>query len=424
MHVSPLRRMFLALSWLPIIASACWSQDEQGKKLDEFLSQGKLQEAHEFFSAAVLKDQTDHHSQVALGVTQFLQSIESLGRANYRFGLLNQHLRNLPLARMPVPVNPKPDRISYEALRQIVSDFGDQIATAEKSLAAAKTGSIQFSLYLGRVRLDLNGDGQHDDDETLWRIFAAVNSGVEAEQGEGFSVGVDSADVHWLRGYCHFLMAFCDVVLAYDEHALFERCGQLLFPNVESPFLAANEVPQEQGEFAPAMALDGIAAIHLINFPLIDKDRMASAHRHLLAMIEQSRQCWERAQNEMDDDREWIPNDKQTGVLQIRVSREMISGWHGVLDELESILEGKTLVPYWRKYVTSIFRQPDFPAEGTGINLKQVFLEPRDFDLVLTIQGTNVEPYLAEGRLSTPESWTELTRVFGGQFFGFAVWFN
>jgi hypothetical protein len=305
-------------------------------------------------------------------------------------------------------------------LRAVLTDFSQRLASAEQSLASAKTGSIHFPLHLGRVRLDLNGDKELVDDETLWRIFAAINSAVEPEQGENFAIGVDSADVHWLRGYCHFLMAFCDVVLAYDERELFERCGQLLFANIESPFLAA----QESDEMDATLFLDAIAAIHLINFRLVEKDRMASAHAHLLAMIEQSRQCWERAENEMDDDREWIPNDRQTGVLEVRVSREMITGWHKVLDELEGILQGEVLIPYWRKYYEGIFRQPEFPTEGTGINLKKVFLEPRDFDLVLTIQGTNVEPYLAEGRLSTPESWTELTRVFGGQFFGFAIWFN
>ena len=46
---------------------------------------------------------------------------------------------------------------------------------------------------------------------------------------------------------------------------------------------------------------------------------------------------------------------------------------------------------------------------------------PTDFDLVLTLQGSHVQPYLEEGELSTPEAWDELTQVFQGQFFGFAI---
>lgn len=397
---------------------------DHGKKLDELLSQGKLADAQKYFEQVAAKDAADGEARVALGLTQFLQAIEGLAQDNFRFGLLNQHARNLPLARMPVPLNDDPEQISYEKLRGVVERFAARLALAESSLAEAKTAAIQIPLYIGRVRLDLDGNQAYSEDETLWKVFAAINSGVEPKQGEEFFIGVDSADVHWLRGYCHFLMAFCDVALAYDERPLFERCAQLLFPNVDSPFRVAQEGAKDPEDFPPTMFLDGIAAIHLVNFKLIDKARMASAHAHLVSMIEQSRLSWERAENEMDDDHEWIPNDRQTGVLQVRVSRDVITGWHKVLAELDAILQGKKLVPYWRMYFTSVFRTPEFPDTGTGINLQKVFLEPRDFDLVLTIQGTNVEPYLEEGSLSTPEAWTEMTRVFGGQFFGFAIWFN
>jgi hypothetical protein len=35
-----------------------------------------------------------------------------------------------------------------------------------------------------------------------------------------------------------------------------------------------------------------------------------------------------------------------------------------------------------------------------------------------------VKQYLQEGELSDAATWAELTRVFRGDFFGFAVWFN
>ena len=66
----------------------------------------------------------------------------------------------------------------------------------------------------------------------------------------------------------------------------------------------------------------------------------------------------------------------------------------------------------------------EIPEQGRGLNLKKFFLEPREFDLILTIQGTHLEPYLEDGPLSTPSAWARLTGVFRGQFFGFAVWFN
>jgi hypothetical protein len=409
--------LFAAIGYLALVST---SRADHGQKLDEFLREGQLQKAHAYFVDVVQKSPDDHVARTAQGLVEFLSAVESLGQANFRYGVLSQHAAAIPLARLPVPLNPEPEIVSYAQVRQVIAEFQQGVLAAEKTLSEVQTGSIQIPLYLGRAKLDLNGDAVLADDETLWRIFAQINRGVEPDQGEEFYISVDGADVHWLRGYCHFLAAICDAVLAYDEQALFERCGQFLFPKIDSPFRVASD----GGQGDVAMILDAVAAIHLARFPLEDPQRLASAHGHLLAMIQQSRQCWERANGEMDDDHEWIPNPNQTGVLAIRVPREMVDGWQLVLDELQAILEGKKLIPYWRLYQRDLFGNDEIPEAGTGINLKRVFLEPTDFDLVLTIQGSQVEPYLEEGLLSTPQSWEELVRVFRGQFFGFAIWFN
>ena len=55
---------------------------------------------------------------------------------------------------------------------------------------------------------------------------------------------------------------------------------------------------------------------------------------------------------------------------------------------------------------------------------RRVFTEPREFDLILWIQGTAAAPYLERGERTTPEVWDRLRRVFGGEFIGFALWFN
>ncbi len=418
-------------TWLSFVLSlvlalaAPVGADDHAKQLDALLSAGQLATAHEHFAQVVKNSGDDQVARTAVGLIEFLQAIEFLGQANYRYGLIQRHAQNLPLARLPVPENPNPQALSYDQLRDVLGGFESRLAAAAKSLSQVETQSIKLPLYLGRVRLDLNGDGKASDEETLWRIFAAVNNAVEQNQGEEFYVAVDGADVHWLRGYCHFLMAICDAILAYDERELFERCGQLLFPRIESPYRVARQASPEGNEiFEPRTIMDLVAAIHLMRFPLVEREHLAASHGHLLAMIEQSRLCWQRASAETDDDQEWIPNANQTGVLQVRVTGEVITGWHKVLDELEAILEGRKLIPYWREYMQGLFGPVQFPARGVGINLKKVFLEPTDFDLVLTIQGSQMEPYLEEGDLSTPEAWDELTQVFRGQFFGFAIWFN
>jgi hypothetical protein len=158
---------------------------------------------------------------------------------------------------------------------------------------------------------------------------------------------------------------------------------------------------------------DFIAAIHEWHFDVVEPARTASALRHLEEVLRISRLSWKAIEAETDDDREWIPNPKQSGVIPgLAVSGEMIAGWHEFLDEADAILAGRRLVPHWRL------------AEGRGINLRRVFLEPKKMDLVRWLQGAAIVPYVERGECTDPETWRRIQRSFRGQFIGFAIWFN
>jgi hypothetical protein len=130
-------------------------------------------------------------------------------------------------------------------------------------------------------------------------------------------------------------------------------------------------------------------------------------------MVQASRRMWKFALAERDADREWIPNPHQTGVIpNIQVSQEQLDRWMEFLDEVDALLEGRKLLPFWRN------------AGGKGVNLKRVFTEPRRFDLVLWVQGTAATPYLEDGTVTRQEFWERLQRTFGGNFIGFAIWWN
>jgi len=140
---------------------------------------------------------------------------------------------------------------------------------------------------------------------------------------------------------------------------------------------------------------------------------MESALKHLEAMVTLSRESWKFYLAETDDDHEWIPNPKQNTVMPGgKVTDEMVKGWLSFLEEAETILAGQKLVPLWRG------------ADQKGVNLRRVFTEPRELDLIFWFQGTAAVPYLEEGPITQPEIWTRLLRVFRGEFIGFAIWFN
>jgi hypothetical protein len=245
-------------------------------------------------------------------------------------------------------------------------------------------------------------------------MYARLNrrAGVTEETAQKLVIAFDKGDVHWLRGYCHLLAAFCDTILAYDMKELFESTGHVFFPEIESPHAHLRWQTDERRDWTFEIA-DAVAAIHLCRFEVREPHRLKSAHTHLIAVVDQSRLSWKAIQAEADDEFEWVPNARQTGVIPgVRVTQEMIDGWHEFLDEFAAILNGEKLLPHWRV------------MDGRGVNLKRVFAEPRTFDLVLWAQGSAATPYLEKGELTQPETWMRLNRVFRGEFIGFAIWFN
>ena len=371
-----------------------------------------------------LKDQLkqnpkDDEARYGLGTIQFVRSFENLSQATFRLhprGLAEQ----LPILRVGGEKNDLPETVTYAKARALFENFASDLARAEATLAEIRDEKVKLPIHLGRIRLDLNGDGHATDEELLWKLYERVNfsaRNIPEKDREELVVAFDRGDVAWFRGYCHLLMSFCDIVLAYDESELFKRVGHALFEKTDTPYTFLTEHKHHEGggfifwDFEEIA--DIIASIHLINFPLHNRDHLKSAHGHLKQVVALSRETWKYIEAETDDDHEWIPNPNQhSAIAGLRVTKEMIAGWKEFLDEADDLLDGRKLLIFWRG------------TTARGVNLKKVFLEPRDFDLVLWIQGTQAAPYLEAGQLTRPETWQRFDRIFRGEFIGFAMWFN
>ena len=306
----------------------------------------------------------------------------------------------------------------YADVRAGLQLWVDDLTEAEATLAKIKDDGVKMPLHFGQIRLDFDGDGTASDDEVLWKVYARLNAAAgrqaTAEDARAFVVTFDRGDAAWLRGYCHLLMALTEATLAYDGKRLFDRCGHLVFPKTDSQFDKMLRAGKREANFDYREIMDLIAAIHLLNFPLAEPKRMPAALEHMKAVIALSRESWKSYLAETDNDHEWVPNPKQDTVMPGgKVTPEMVDGWMKFLGEADDLLAGKKLVPFWRG---------DEP--GKGLNLRKVFSEPRDFDLVLWAQGTAAFPYLEDGPVTDAETWRRFQRVFQGEFIGFAFWFN
>ena len=146
-------------------------------------------------------------------------------------------------------------------------------------------------------------------------------------------------------------MGLCNFLLAHDFHTTYDATFHRFFPRSETPLARALSQPlpaDSMGHMLPDSEIlaDVIGFIHTINWPVIEPERMRAARQHLKSMLAASRRSWSLILAETDDDREWLPNPRQTNVaLGQRVQQRQIDAWIAALDEADAILDGRTLVP-------------------------------------------------------------------------------
>ena len=397
----------------------------------------------------------------ALGTAQTLAAVEALGRDLHALGPRTDLVGFLPMLRLPVPPNDNPPRVTADDVGRVIESFAGALDEARATLEAID-GPVNVPVRVGSIGFDFDGDGQSGererllsilreldmvsvlarverppypeelrgelDDEERERLMREYRLAVQqAEEEAGrrteelrrneaeLTVDFDDADVQWLIAYTHLLGGFADAMLAHDPTRWFEHCGHLMFQNAEQPFdflgprtpdLDANTI----GDFA--------AALHLARFPVRDAERLAGAREHWLAAARGSREMFRLAREETDDRREWIPNGGQSAAFpNVEVTPEIIDAWLLFVDDVEGVLEGERLIPFWRSTADR--------RASRGVNLRRVFEEQRELDAILWLQGTAAAPYLEEGKpVMTAESFERLQDVTNGNFFTFAAWFN
>lgn len=412
-------RFLGAVGFLVCFTSCFVAYSAERPDIASALDSGQLKQAQESLSKFVAANPKDDLARFELGAVEFFAAIEGLAQDSFRYGL-QPNFGAVPFLRTPIKPNRQPEAISYDAARQMIDRFIQRLEHAEQTLSSIEDKDLKWELDITKVRLDMNGDGQADKDESLWKVFNefARNRRFDGSDSQAtpdsFKIGLDSGDAHWLRGYCHLLAALGDFVLAYDEQRLFDRTAQLFFANPQTKYAAI--LTRHGADTRPVnetTIMDAVAFVHLMDFSVREPDRLAHSREHLLGMVSASRQSWELIEAETDNDHEWIPGPNQASVVEgVAINKERLAAWRKFLSEAEDVLNGKKLIPFWRG------------SSGKGLNLRRAFTEPKHFDLVLWVQGSDAVPYLEEGELTSPQTWMEFQRVFQGRFIGMAIWIN
>jgi hypothetical protein len=310
--------------------------------------------------------------------------------------------------------------LTYAAARQLVQTFVDDLAKVEATLAEVKDPAVKLPLHVGLVKIDPFGQGKPISAAFLLERIEGMPA--TSQQATDLVIGFDRGDVSWLRGYCHFLSAVGELYLAVDGQHAFECTAHMLFEKVETPhaFLLEKRSPVDENILSNTSAMSDVISLFHQTTRLSIKEpaRTKAALAHLEAGVVQAKEMWKFILAETDDEHEWIPSPKQSSVVGVKVTQEMVDAWLETLNEAEQVLKGKSLIPFWRGEM-----------DGRGVNLRRVFLEMQSFDVIEWVQGTAATPYLEKGTLTKfadPRTGTRLNNAFGGpfNFIGFGFWFN
>lgn len=353
----------------------------------------------------LLAQPTSNESQFLLGGIQFLRASEAITQTRYDNS--TAQLALLPGMRNSLPANPNaefdPAFIEIAMTRAL-----DHLGRAETSLAAVAGEGVSVDFPLAAIWFDVNANGTRED----WENGLAVMADLNAEPDEAFDgiVRFDSADVHWLKAYVHVMSGMAELTLAADPT-----------PAIQTVYEGRRDMDAfgpVEGMFLDNDTIDTFAAVLLTLRGTPDRARTRAAHAHFREMIAENRAFWAAVMTETDNDREWLPNPQQTSAFGVEVDEEMAASWQSVLVEIEEILEGDALVPYWR------FENGYNAETGTGVNIAKFLQTPGDMDVILWIHGAGAAPYIETGKLAQLDAWDRFTRMTGGDGLMFAAWFN
>ena len=358
--------------------------------------------------ATLAAREQDAETAFLLGGVRFLRAAEHIMQV--RYNNYEGALPMLPGMRNTLPESNPDGRFDPAFLETAMRGALAHLSEAQAALGPAIDGEFAVEVQLADIWLDINSNGTRED----WENVLPVMDTLGARPAEGFDgvIRFDSADAEWLAAYVHLLSAMSELTLAVDPTPAIAQVTQ--------GRAALESLSTVRGDMLTGRddTVDMIAAVLLTLRGVPDETRTRAAHGHFKAMIARNRAFWNEVARETDNDREWLPNANQASAFGVEVDAGTAQGWQDVLAEIEAILDGEALVPYWR-----VAASPDGP-DGIGVNIEKLMTSPGDMDLILWIQGAGAAPYLERGRVADMAAWNRFAGMTRGDSLMFAVWFN
>ncbi len=351
----------------------------------------------------------------ALGGVRFLRTVEGALQLRWQTGLSEQ-MTMLPFLRLPIPENPSPVAFTPDTITNLFKSVSTGMDGARAPLAdIAPNSDFGVEIAFKDIWFDINSNTTRDEGEDLLDTMGPMIMGWAWDERDPTTpapvIRFDAADTAWLSAYTHLLGGLSEMILAYDPTAPITRITDARAAMTKLGVIAPDPM-FGMGGGASLDAVDYFAMVLATLNQTPDKARMLSAQTHLLAMVEDNRRFWAEVATETDNDREWIPKDGQKSSLGIDLPPGTGPMWLGVLSDVEALLKGDKLIPFWRI---------DGPA---GVNIARMFTDPRPIDVASWIQGEGAVPYLETGNLISQQNLTQFDAMMSSETMLFTLYLN
>ena len=343
---------------------------------------------------------------------RFLGAVEEALHQRWNMGLLPS-MSGMPFFSLPIPDNPNPPPFQPGMIADLFRKAADRMPGVSGPLAEIPdASSFGLEIDLADLWFDIDGSGQRDTGEGALDIIGPMLLGWQWSERDPATpapvVRFDVADAAWLSAYSHFITGFGNMLLAYDPTT---PITEVMGARAQLDTLRGGP----RGDMMMAGEQDWIDVVAVVLRSLNqspDKTRAAAAQTAYLAMIDDNRTFWRRADAETDDNGEWIPNGTQTAALGYTLPPDTSAVWQGVLADAEAVLRGERLVPYlWL-------------GEDAGVNVGRMFTDPRPIDIPMWIQGLGALPYIEKGPLISSQNFMMFTQMMEGDAMLYMVLLN
>jgi hypothetical protein len=346
----------------------------------------------------------------ALAGLRFLGGVEAALQLRWQTGV-RADWSELPILRLPIPENPAARPFVPADFTTLLTGLDADMDSARATLTELADKPFALEIRIADLWFDINMNGTRDEGEDVASVAGLTLGGARmiAVPVPDPVIRFDTADAAWLTAYTHFLSGFVSTALAYEPEPAIRR---VMDSSAAIYALWGDTPPPNALDMMFGRQVDRIAMVLFALSRTPDKTLALDAHGHFLSMIEENRRFWGLVEVEEDNDREWVPNDRQVSGLGLNVPPGTGERWQAVLADAEAVLKGEALIPHWR-----------FGAEA-GINLMKAFENPPAVDLVTWIQGEGLLPYAEKGRRISPAAWNDFERLVSGDAILFAVFLN